>query len=87
MLAQILIGLYLCVAIGIGAVVWRHTRHTWTRGRLGSHVARAVVLTVALGAAWPGTILVAWAYESPSGRRFIDRSVFGRSSNDDDSWQ
>jgi hypothetical protein len=67
--------LYLGAALGVGAVVWSHTRETWLVGSLSAHVARCVLLTVVAGAFWPGTALLAVAYQVPAGRDAIDRFV------------
>jgi hypothetical protein len=50
-------------------------------GKLGSHVARCVVLTIVAGALWPAAVLVAVAYEYPAAREVIDRFVFGPTTN------
>ncbi|MBP2474802.1 hypothetical protein JOF53_003674 [Crossiella equi] len=72
---------YVGVAVGVGAVVWSRTRGTWAAGKLSSHVARCVVLTIVAGALWPEAVLLAAAYEVPAVREVIDRLVFGPSAN------
>jgi hypothetical protein len=82
MINPILAILYVGVAVRVGAVVWSRTRGTWAAGRLSSHVARCVVLTILAGALWPAAVLFAAAYEVPAAREVIDRLVFGPSAND-----
>lgn len=77
MILSVLAILYLGAALGVGAMVWSHTRETWMTGSLYSHVARCVLLTVVGGVFWPGTALVAVAYQVPAGREAIDRFVSG----------
>ncbi|RBM18643.1 hypothetical protein DI005_18280 [Prauserella sp. PE36] len=79
-MTPILAILYVGAAVGIGAVVWGHTRGTWSAGKLSSHVARCVLLTVVAGAVWPAAVLVAVAYQFPADRA-VDRLVFGRTTN------
>ncbi|MFD5089205.1 hypothetical protein ACFWMR_01295 [Amycolatopsis thailandensis] len=81
MIMQILAILYVGVAVGVGAVVWSRTRGTWAAGKLSSHVARCVVLTIVAGASWPAAVLFAAAYELPAAREVVDRLVFGPSAN------
>ncbi|ONI71179.1 hypothetical protein ALI144C_52675 [Actinosynnema sp. ALI-1.44] len=83
MIIPILAILYIGVAVGIGAVVWSRTRGTWSAGKLSSHIARCVVLTVVLGVLWPASVLIAFAYEFPAAREVIDRLVFGPTANGD----
>jgi hypothetical protein len=54
MIIPILAILYVGVAVGVGAVVWSRTRGTWAAGKLSSHVARCVVLTIVAGASLAG---------------------------------
>ncbi|EHR48461.1 hypothetical protein SacmaDRAFT_0146 [Saccharomonospora marina XMU15] len=81
MIIPILATLYVGVAVGVSAVVWSRTRGTWVAGKLSSHVARCVVLTVVAGASWPAAVLLAAAYELPAVGEVIDRLVLGPSAN------
>ena len=79
MIIPILAILYVGVDVGVGAVVWSRTRGTWAAGKLRSHVARCVVLTIVVGASWPCSS--PRPIEPPAAHEVIDRLVFGPSTN------
>jgi hypothetical protein len=81
MINPILAILYVGTALGVGAVVWSRSRGSWSAGKLSSHVARCVLLTVAAGALWPAAVLVAVAHQYPAAREAIDRFLFGPRGN------
>jgi hypothetical protein len=70
---------YVAVAIAVTVFVWRATRRSWDprNGGLWGHVARAVIVSVACGAAWPGALVLFLLWQTRRGRQWINWWVDG----------
>lgn len=77
---------YVAMAFLVGTLVWLMSKHTWDpkKDSLASHVARVVVVMVALGAMWPSTLIMVAIWKTPWGNRWLRWWLAGPPSASDE---